>query len=263
MELLHANGVFARIHHELARIDIDFSGLVPGDFSPDILNQARRTWLHRLQTEFRSIQVMTRFMSEVLAAGDPLEIWAGAADAILDEIRHTALCMAVVERLGVVPELPKPVHQPENTAFLAQPMAQRALSTAISMLAISETLSVGFIEDLSERATHPVIQAVLHETLADEDTHHAFGWAYVEASLARFSGGMELWRMVTSQTLESHFQSETRALATMPQGERVLSAWPEPELCHAGLLSPQREALVFRNTYVRVLEPKLRGLELL
>ena len=263
MELLHAGGVFARIHQELARIDIDFDGLSPADFSPPVLDLARRVWLHRLHTEFRSIQVMTRFMSEVLAAGDPLEVYAGAADAILDEIRHTALCVAVVERLGLVPELPRPVHEPEHPDFLAQPMPQRALSTAISMLAISETLSVGFIEDLAARASHPVIGAVLTETLADEDTHHAFGWAYVEASLSRFSGGMDLWRMVTAQTLTAHLESEERALSAVPHEKRRLDAWPEPELARAGLLSAEREALVFRHNFDHKLAPQLRRLELL
>jgi hypothetical protein len=263
MELVHAGGIFDRIHQELCGSGIDFRALEPGEFAPETLDLARSMWLHRLQTEFRSIQVMTRFLTEVLGAGDPLEVYAGAADAIIDEIRHTALCMGVVEALGVVPQLPTPVAEEESPDFLSQPMAQRALCTAISMLAISETLSVGFIEDLARRCDHPIIGQVLQRTLADEDTHHAFGWTYVEASLERFSGGMALWRTVAQHTLEPHLQSEAAAMETLRPEQRHLDAWPEPDLARAGLLSREREALVFRRTYDQVLAPKLRRLGLI
>ena len=53
-----------------------------------------------MQTEFQSIQIMTRFMWEILGSGDPLDVYAGAADAIMDEIRHTAMCVEMAKALG-------------------------------------------------------------------------------------------------------------------------------------------------------------------
>lgn len=259
-----AGGLFERIHNELAGHTIDFASLDPAHWDAERLSHARVVWAERVASEFRSIQVMTRFTTEVLGAGDPLDVWSGAADAIMDEIRHTALCVGVLEALGGQPELPEPLVEAESAEFMALPMAERALATAVSMLAISETLSTGFIEDISRRCEQPAIAQVLRTTLADEDTHHAFGWGYVEASLSRFdASGLEFARMVTQTTLAPHLEQTEAALATIPLRRRHLGAWPEPELAELGLLSAQRQALVFQSTWQSVLAPRLTALGLL
>ncbi|MEZ4463037.1 MAG: hypothetical protein R3F43_00605 [bacterium] len=76
------------------------SALRPTDFSKEDRDFAIAVWSDRVQTEYRSVQIMTRFLTEVLGAGDPLDVYAGAVDAIADEVRHTALCAAVVTALG-------------------------------------------------------------------------------------------------------------------------------------------------------------------
>lgn len=263
-ELLHAGGIFKQIHDELAGNTFDFGAFDASPYPAELLEYARQVWGYRVVTEYRSIQAMTRFLAEVLGAGDPLEVYAGAADAIMDEIRHTALCAGMVEALGGQPLLPEPIADEENPEFLALPMAQRALATGISLLAISETLSVGFIRDLHERCTNPVVSAILGTTLADEDTHHEFGWTYVEQSLARFDAdGMVFWRQVTKTTLQPHLETSAAALADVPLHRRHLDAWPEPRLAELGLLSPQREALIFERTYQLEVAPRLQTLGLL
>jgi hypothetical protein len=42
-----------------------------------------------------------------------------------------------------------------------------------------------------------------------------------------------------------------------------LAAWPEPELADLGLLSHERQALVFHKTWVEVCKPRLVELSLL
>ncbi len=262
--LARADGLFRRIHDELTRIEVDFAALDPSAFDEDLVQYALDTWATRVQTEFRSVQVMTRFCGEVLAAGDPLEVWAGAADAILDEIRHTALCVGIVEALGGQPALPDPLEERENPEFARLSPAERALGTAVSMLAVSETLSTGFIADLHARATHPVVREVLNNTLVDEDMHHAYGWAYVEASLGRFdASAREYGAMVARETIRPHRERAEQALADVPLHRRHLDAWPEPDLAALGLLSPQREALLFERTLQTTLGPKLEALGLL
>lgn len=259
----HAAGVFQQIHQALMGVPIDFSALRPDAWPHDVIDVARHVWSERAQTEYRSIQIMTRFLTEVLGAGDPLEVYAGAAEAITDEIRHTALCVGVVEALGGRPALPDPLIETEVPGFLALSMPERALGTALSMLAISETLSTAFIEDLQQRCHQPVIRAVLDHTLADEQTHHAFGWQYIEASLARFGGAAHAFgRMVAEVTLVPHEARLHQALEHMPPHLRHLDAWPEPELAELGLTSTERQALVYQRVYRDVLEPKLRALGL-
>jgi len=234
--------------------------LDPSTIALPLLIEMRTHWAYRVTTELRSVQVMTRFMGDVVAAGDPLEVYAGAADAIADELRHTALCVGVVERLGVVVELPEPLDERAPDEFLALPAAQRALATAVSMLAISETISFALIEDLRSRCTHPTLRAVLERTLADEDAHH-YGWAYVKASLARFDGSADDYaREVAAVTLEPHL-AELRAFrAALPADQRVLSGWPEPERAHLGILGRERQALVKQHAIEQVLLPRLDAL---
>src|SRR5690554_8117578 len=92
-----AGGIFGEFHVELMGKKVDFSAFDPTQFDSALLNEARHTWLERFQTEFRSTQIMTRFMSEVLGAGDPMDIYAGGVDLIGDEVRHTALCAGMCQ----------------------------------------------------------------------------------------------------------------------------------------------------------------------
>ncbi len=245
---------------ELQRVP--WEALARHGLDKDRLNAVADAWSFRVQTEFRSIQVMTRFMTEVVAAGDPIEVYAGAAEALVDEIKHTALCVGVVESLGFTPFLPDPLVEKEAPGFLSLPMAQRALGTAVSMLAVSETLSVALIEDLRLRCRHPALSMVLGLTLADEDTHRDFGWAYIEASLRRFESDEAIGfaRTVAEATLEPHVRGAMAVVAAMKPEDRNLERWNEPELVEWGLLSREREALIQLATIERVIMPRLTAL---
>lgn len=262
--LKHVGGTFKVLHDQLVAKDIDFESLKALAIAPDLRAHAIAIWSHRVETEYRSIQIMTRFAGECLAAGDPLEIHAGAVHAIADELRHTALCASVVEALGGLPTLPDPVEEPLSAEFLALPAAARALGTAVGMLAISETLSVALIEDLHARATESAIEAVLHATLADEDDHRDYGWDYVAASLGRFDAeGRRYARMVADAALRPHEAQIQASLRTVDESEHDLARHPEPELAALGLLSPVRQALVIRETLRTKVLPRLRDLDLL
>jgi hypothetical protein len=216
------------------------------------------TWSFRVETEYRSVQVMTRFLTETLGAGDPLEVHAAISEAIRDELRHVSLCAAVVEALGHRAPLPTPVTEDLSPEFFALPMAQRALTTAITMLLINETLSVALLEDLRQRATHPAIAAVLEATLTDEDTHEAFGTHYVKASLARFDEDGRAWaRALTRASIEGHRASARSRLGSLSPALETRNAHPEPELAHWGLMSPTREAIIVLETLEQRLAPRL------
>ena len=259
-----AGGVFGRLHRELMGLEIDWSELNPKDFDPELIALAQRVWLDRVRTEFRSVQIMTRFLSEVVGAGDPMDIYAGAAEAVTDEIRHTALCVGVCRALGVEPRFPDPVAHTMPEVFMKASMGERALNTAISMLLVSETFSVGFITDLQTRCEQPVIRAVLDATLEDEDDHADYGVSYVRASLKRFPASTRpQWRKLAQEVVARYRTKSDEVLATVPEGRRELSAWPEPELVALGLHGQERQALVMEQTWRETLAPQLVSLELL
>lgn len=259
----YAGGVLAQFHKELMGIPVDFSALDPKAFDPTLLEEAQATWLERFQTEFRSVQIMIRFLTESVGAGDPIDIYAGGADLIADEIRHAALCAGVTEALGTQAIFPSPIHLQEPEAYLQAPMGERALHTAISMLGINETISSGYIEDLQQRCQQPVIREVLNRTIEDEEGHHGFGWSYIEQSLKRFPAStMNAWRHLVKVTLDFHINGAQPILDSIPEDKRTLDAWPDEERVALGLFSRERQALVFQKTYDEHLAPKLKELDL-
>lgn len=245
-------------------LGIDFGAL---DYSavPDaLLRQARQVWQQRVETEFRSVQIMTRLLADVLTAGDTLDVYALANDFVQDEIKHVALCSRVVQALGAHPLLPEPAEIEEKPKFLRLGAAERALSIAVAMLGVNETLSVSYIRDLRERCDHRVVRSVLDMILADEETHQGLGWDLIAQSLDRFPiASLPAWRRVAAEAIEPQRIQAERILASMPGEQQRLDAFPEPALAALGLMSAQRQALVFRNTVDGILAPRLRKLGLL
>ncbi|MGE0792096.1 MAG: ferritin-like domain-containing protein [Sandaracinaceae bacterium] len=260
----HAGGGFAALFEERIGARVDVSDLDLTAHPRERIELARRVWQDRVRTEFRSIQIMTRWLTEVVGAGDPLEVYAAAIDMIEDEVRHVGLTEQLVLALGGQAFLPDPIPLRDPAPYLAAPMAERALTTAIQMLAINETISVAFIEDLHARCADPAVHRVLAATCEDEEGHQELGWTYVATSLARFPRAtLDSWRHLVKVTLEPHDAAATRALADVPAARRALQHFAEPELAALGLFSPARQALVYERVRSEILEPKLRALELL
>jgi hypothetical protein len=263
VKVVRAGGIFGQFHAREFGPLPDLSALRPEALDPTLLMRARAAWQRHVTTEFRSIQIMTRFLTEVVGAGDPIDVYAGALDLVKDEIRHTELCAAVCTALGAEPTLPEPTVLTETPEFLAASMPERALATAITMLAINETLSVAFIEDLAARCTNPAIGSVLSAILSDEADHGDFGWRYVREALRRFPPTtLPQWKKIVSSCLEPHEKAAARALENVPGEQQLLEAHPEPELAALGLFSPPRQALVYLRTRDRDVLPRLAALEL-
>lgn len=247
--LRREGGVFAAMQQALMGVAIPFAELAPDAIPADLRPLVLSTWQGRFVTELRSVQIMNRFLAELLEAGDPLEVYAGAVELIADEVRHMALCAEVVQALGGQVALPEPPVIAEPEAFRRAPASDRALATAISMLAVNETCSVAFIQDLHARCDHPVIRAVLHATAGDEEGHEAFGWTYLQRSLARYPiASLPVWRAIARDALAPLERNYDPVLASLPPDRRHLDHHPEPELVRWGLTSPTRQALVFDAT---------------
>jgi hypothetical protein len=262
--LTFAGAAFGRLHRQRIGPLPDLAGLSPAAIAPALLHRARATWRDRALSEFRSIQIMVRFLTEVTGAGDPLDVYAGALELVEDEIRHTEMCAAICSALGAPALLPEPVALVDQPGFLKAPMSERALATAMTMLGINETISVGYIADLAARCRNLPIKAVLTATIDDEDEHQEFGWSYIREALRRFPPStLPDWRHLVKTTLAPHEAFATRSLLQVPAEQQRLDAWPEPELAALGLFSDQRQALVYRKTSDEVLRPRLSELDLL
>ena len=257
-------GLFEEFYEEVVGADIDFERFDPSRFDPDLVEEAKAVWHKRAHTEFRSVQITTRFMTEVTGAGDPIDIYAAGVDLIEDEVRHTALCVEMCKALGFQPVFPEPIALEDPPGFTGAEMGERATHTAVTMVAINEAISYGFITDLEARCEEPTVAAVLEATIADEEGHQDLGWIYLEKSLQRFpSSTLPQWREIVERTLREHLEPVNDVLASIPPDRRRGDAWPDDERIALGLHSDQRHALVFRDTYREVLAPKLRRLDLM
>jgi len=263
-EVRFAGGVFKEIHVELNGADVDTSLLKKEEHSEELWSFAGKVWQQRLETEYRSVQIMVRLLDDMMGAGDPIDTFSGVADMITDEIHHVGLCASMVRGLGATPMLPNPVALEAPEAYLKQPRMQRALSTAVAMLAVNETISEGYITDLHTRCKHPVIHEVLDRTLGDEETHNAFGWTYIEKSIQRFPDEiMTGLRSLVEQSIRPHKTHAEEIIARLSFNERSLSAWPDHDHISLGLFTVERQALVYQQTYEEILAPKLKKLNLL
>lgn len=264
-------GVFDAMHAELQGGSIDWHAFDPQAHDPALLGRAQRVWSERVQTEFRSLQIMTRFMTELTGAGEPIEVYAGAVELIADETRHVGLCARLLQAIGGQPALPGEPRLLDPPSFLDAPMVQRATATALTMLAINETLSVAYLGDLAARCRDPLIGAVLQALVEDEDGHDAFGWDYVRWSLGRFDPATRpQWQALAHRTLQRHLSWADEVLGrpvapNAPLADAPLADAPlpdEPSLAALGLFGPERQAMICRRTWVETIGPRLMALGL-
>ena len=97
-----------------------------------LTTRALAIWQERVQSEYRSLQLMNQLLADALAAGDPFDAHAAIVELIADELRHVMLCAGVVRALGAEPRLPEPLELRQPPQFLAMPAPARSLSIAIS-----------------------------------------------------------------------------------------------------------------------------------
>src|SRR6185436_11716457 len=146
--LSFAGGSFGALHRQRVGPLPDLSTLSIAGVDAALLEAARVTWRDRARAEFRSLQILTRFLAEVAGAGDPLDVYAGITALIDQKIAAAERCAAVCEALGAPALLPEPVVLQDSPGFLAAPMAERALASAISLLLVNEPVAAGYRADL-------------------------------------------------------------------------------------------------------------------
>jgi hypothetical protein len=241
---------------------IDFTALDPGALPSELVQHARIVWGDRVRTEYQSIQIAARFLTEALAAGEPLEVVQRISETIDEELRHTELCGRMCAALGG--RVPAPGEVAAPLADLGEvPVEERVLASAISLFLVSEAFSVGYLRDLEARASHPVTRAVLGAIVGDEAEHEAFGPELVARKLEGMPAPKRAaWRAFTGRIVRAHLARAEEILSRIPPADRTLDRFPEPERASLGLLGEARLALLCERTYRERLAPTLEKLGL-
>lgn len=138
-------------------------------------DSARRFWSMRTWSEFAAVPAVSQVVLALVREGAPLETLAAYTAIADDEVRHALLSRDLAERLGgYVDEIPEGLgYAPQS---LANPSEVPVHVWALANGCFSETVSLELIRARHAATKHPVVRAVLNETLKDEAMHVRVAW---------------------------------------------------------------------------------------
>lgn len=145
-------------------------------------DSARRFWSERTWSEFAAVPAVSQVVLALVREGAPLDTLGAYTSIADDEVRHALLSRELAEKLGgYVDEIPEGLaYAPRG---LATPSDVPAHVWAMANGCFSETVSLALIRARHAGTKHPVVRAVLAETLKDEAVHVRVAWELAEGLL--------------------------------------------------------------------------------
>jgi hypothetical protein len=140
---------------------------------------ARRFWSERTWSEFAAVPAVSQVVLALVRAGAPLDVLAAYTTIADDEVRHALLSQELAQKLGgYVDEIPEGLEY--SPRGLAAPSDVPVHVWAMANGCFSETVSLALIRARHASTKHPVVRAVLAETLKDEAVHVRVAWEVAE-----------------------------------------------------------------------------------
>lgn len=183
--------------------------------------------------EHASVAAFARFSLELLALGAPAELVRLAADALGDEIEHAKLCFGLAAAYGGVAVGPGPL---DTAGALENTSLAEKLRTAFIEACLGETCAAVEAAEAAERATDPVVAAVLRRISADETRHAELGWRFAKWALERMDTATRSAALRDLSVLAGRELGSREAPAPRSEPEALLAA-------HGVLSSSLRAAL--------------------
>lgn len=155
-------------------------GRVPRD------DAARRFWSQRTWSEFAAVPAVSQVVLALVRQGAPLEVLGAYTSIADDEVRHALLSRELAQQLGgYVDEIPEGLAWAPRS--LAAPSDLPVHVWALANGCFSETVSLALITARHQATKHPVVRAVLAETLRDEAVHVRVAWELAGQLLPKLS----------------------------------------------------------------------------
>ncbi|MBX3271064.1 MAG: diiron oxygenase [Sandaracinaceae bacterium] len=222
---------------------------------PEAIARALGTWARRAVHEHASAAVFSRLLPQLMEAEAPLELQTVVLRTSMDELRHAALCAAVVERLGGEPTFDADLATTPLPEHAGCAPIERALRNVTFACCLCETVSVGLLSAEKEETTEPRIRAVVEQLASDEILHARFGWTYLALAWPALD---DLQRARFVEWLRRGFaRLERDMLASMPlapPGEDRAIALAAARL---GVLDAREARELLRDTLETVILPRL------
>ena len=199
-------------------------------------------------------------LEDLARLGAPVELLAGAARVVEDEVRHTRVCAHVVTSFG---DPPIHVDPRETRTHLAGPVPERLARLAILGFGVGEALSAASFASAREHCTEPIAQWAYTELLRDESRHAVFGIEAGAFALEQCPSGF-------AETLWPGAVTEMKAMESRVGGpfddeaivrERANEAVPTLE--RLGLLRGSHSCAAFHRAIERWIVPRLTSIGVL
>ncbi len=146
--------------------------------------EVQAEWARRVVAEYRSAAAAQELALWLLQMGASVDLVRAAQCIACDELDHAERSAAVLAAAGGA--APGPVDR--ATLALARtggPLEHDVLLVGVELYCVRETLAVPLFRRMLDGATVPVVRSTLTRILADEARHRRFGWALLDAFLAR------------------------------------------------------------------------------
>jgi hypothetical protein len=136
-------------------------------------------WRARATNELATSTTFAEIYRGFVALGAPLELLAGAARAIDDELRHAWICHDVATRYARR-DLDAPTIAPTAPPrFQGCNERESRVLHVVLHACLNEGFAVAYLGACLERATAPLAHAAVQELMRDEVEHARLGWAFL------------------------------------------------------------------------------------
>lgn len=218
-------------------------------YSAETIERAKRQWLYRMESEYRSTSTFAALANQMLAVRADVDLIGTTFRMAQDELRHAEICAEVVRALGgtAESEIADPVAPVAAHAGCSP--EERLLRNVIYGCCVTETVNCSRFVDSLETMTDPFMRDVVRQLLSDEAVHAQFGFHYLES-----------WR----PWLESHPEARASiasylrfALAVLDEEYRLKTPEPDDQAIALGLPNGQRTYEIFHVTMEAAVIPGL------
>jgi hypothetical protein len=136
-------------------------------------------WTRRMVEEQASSRAFAGLLPQMMRAGVDPQFQAAAADAVVDELRHSRLCAAVVQALGGEARAPM-IDADEMPRHDGVGTLEALLRNILEVSCLEETVGVAVLEHRYRHARESTFRRVIAEILDDEIGHSRLGWRLLQ-----------------------------------------------------------------------------------
>jgi hypothetical protein len=158
----------------------------------DVRTIAQRAWIDRTRSEYIGVMIARRLWGFMVDVNAPSDVQELALKMILDEQRHTALCMAAARALGADAEVIFDLDELQQSRS-EDPINEQLLEMVVGTYAVGEVTALALVTHACREVPPSGFREVLRMIAADEVLHGRIGIALLEAAKAGKTAAWMPW----------------------------------------------------------------------